>query len=156
MLAHRSPMDFVDPGMRLQAARTRHEFRTQRRRAIDRHTRSHHARRLSVIDAELGDLDAVSMEIAIDLAAHRHEMLARTDDSKPGRVASGARCSGLDACTPQEQVKQTHDNSCPGDNAGDASNARQPWFEGAVRAWPRADEDGQCSWERREFCMRAC
>src|SRR5690606_41184997 len=72
----------------------------------------------AVIDAELGDLDAVGMQVTVYASAYIGEIFSRADNSQTGGIAGLTRSHRLHACTAQEQMKQTHDDSCPGRQAG--------------------------------------
>src|SRR5690606_1778589 len=92
-----------------------------------------HAGRLAVIDAELGDLDAVGMQVTIYASAYIGEIFSRADNSQTGGIAGLTRSHRLHACTAQEQMKQTHDDSCPGRQAGGNALVGQCSWEGGSR-----------------------
>src|SRR5690606_34924788 len=118
MPALRSPVDFVNAGMRLQTAGTGHEFGAQRRRTVDGDAGTDHSGGFAVIAAQLRNLDAVGVQVAMNATAHVGLMLGREDHGKTGSAACRTRSRRLYACTTQEQMKQTHDDSCPGAHAG--------------------------------------
>src|SRR5690606_2773220 len=109
MLARSSPVNFMNARIRLQAPCARHEFGAQGGRAVDHDAGADHAGRLAVIDAELGDLDAVGMQVTVYASAYIGEIFSRADNSQTGGIAGLTRSHRLHACTAQEQMKQTHD-----------------------------------------------